>query len=907
VTVRSPAPRSWRLLRAALSLIGLALLATACEQESDPLDVVPPAAPVAALIRVSAPDGAGLLTVTGEPGAVEAGATVRASNVTSAGATVSAGAGGNGAFSLQLEGELLHVVRLRALDEAGNQSTFTDIVAGAPFTLAAVSGDGQSGTVGEALPAPLVFALTDGGGEAVVGVSIVFELATGSGAFAPSTATTDGGGQVSSVLTLGTVAGPLSILPRGAALAIDEVAGMSAIALPGPAAALVWTAGDGQKDAPGETLLGALVVQVQDSYGNGVAGLALSLAASGGGSASPDAGVSDAQGRLSSAWTLGGGLGGQTLTASAAGLADAEANAEADAAPTISAVNPITPVDPGDLLAIDGDNFCAMPAYNDLRLDALPLEVVAASETHLGARVPAGTPAGTYTLGLSVGHQAAPETFAVEVIQPLGEVEDHPLVAGSVAVELALPGTASRYAMIPYNLDYWAPEETDYVYGEEGYGIDAAAFARSGRAAAADPVGDFHRRLLSYRGDAAYTGERAARAAAQALGDRESFVCLNTAFGSTTNPASYSTITATLRYTGTHTLIYVDDDTPAANLPQTNLNTLGNRFDQFDYATDVAAFGQPSDVDANGKVVILLSPVVNAMTTGDIAPAYIGGFFNAIDLDIWTNIAGTSNHGEFFYAIVPDPSGQFSPVQHPINATIESLQSIFAHEFQHMINTGQRYILQGAPNSPDEQLWLNEGLSHLAENLCGYDAQNAARVKLYLHGQAHSGISLVQGPATLAERGAAYLFCRYLADRWPGDAFTRSLIGGPAAGPANVAQATGASFAQLFKDWAAAIYLDDRDLDGDGQPDDLGAAYRFTSHNLRTDFPYAGGPAEPLSIPTLYAQDPSWSSSLAPTAMEFLHVGVAAGQQPPAGGILPLQLSGPSNGALGVLLIRVAH
>lgn len=901
----SSAPRTWRRLRAALSLLALALLATACEKQSEALDVVPPAAPAAALIRVSAPDGAGLLTVTGEPGAVEASATVRASNVTSAGPTISANAGGNGAFTLQLAGALLDVVRLRALDAAGNQSSFTDIVAGAPFTLAGLSGDGQSGTVGEALAAPLVFALTDGGGDPVVGVSIVFELAAGAGAFAPSAATTDANGQVSSVLTLGTEAGTLSILPRGATLDIDTVEAMSATALPGPPAALVWTAGDGQKDAPGETLLAPLVVQVQDGYGNGVSGLALSLAASGGGSASPEAGNSDAQGRLSSAWTLGGGLGSQTLTASAAGLADAAATAEADGPPSISAVNPITPVDPGDLLAIDGDNFCETPAYNDLRLDALPMEVVAASETHLGARVPAGTPAGVYTLSLRVGHQEAPETFAVEVIQPLGEVEDHTFVAGSVQLELALPGTTSRYALIPYNLDYWSPEETDYVYGEEGYGIDAAAFARSGRVAAEDPVGDFHRRLLAYRGEGAFTGERAERAAAPALGDRESFVCLNTATGSTLNPASYSAITATLRYTGTHTLIYVDDATPAGNLPPADLNTLGNRFDQTDYGIDVAAFGQPSDVDENDKVVILLSPVVNAMTTWNDG-SYIGGFFNAIDLDIWYNIAGTSNHGEFFYAIVPDPDGDFS-IPHSIAATVASLQSIFAHEFQHMINTGQRYILQGDLNSPDEQLWFNEGLSHLAENLCGYDDQNEARVGLYLHGQAHTGISLVQGPATLAERGAAYLFCRYLADRWPGAAFTRSLIGGPAAGPANVAQATGASFAQLFKDWAAAIYLDDRDLDGDSQPDDLGVAYRFTSHNLRTDFPYPGGPAEPLSIPNLYANDPSWSGSLAPTAMEYLHVGIAAGQQPPAGGILELQLSGPSNGAMGVLVVRVAH
>ncbi|MBM4118292.1 hypothetical protein FJ251_11240, partial [bacterium] len=748
--VRRPLLR--HLLRGCLPLLLLGLGA-ACEKKSEAIDVVPPTAPVAALIRVSAPDGQGMLTITGQAGAVEGGATVRASNLGSAG-TAAGAAGGNGAFALRLAGELLDTIRLRAEDAAGNLSSFTDLVAGAPFRLAALAGDGQSGAVGEALPEALVFALTDGDGAPVAGVEIVFVLDEGSGSFDPATDSTDAAGQVSTQLTLGTAADTLVIRPRGASLDIDEVEAMGARALPGPPAALVWAAGSGQKDAPGETLLAPLRVEAQDVYGNGVPGVAIALAAAAGGSVLPAAGQTGAAGELAAAWTLGPALGEQSLTASAAGLADAAAQKTADLPPTISAVNPITPVDPGDLLTISGDNFCPTPAYNELRLGTLAMEVVAASETHLGARVPAQMPPGIYDLTLSVGHQAAPESFAVEVIQPLGEVEDHPFTAGAATVELALPETTSRYALIPYNLEYWDPQDTGYAYGEDGYGVEGLAFRRSRAASSPDPVLDFHRRLLEYRGDAPFRGERRARSAAVALGERATFVCLNTAFGSTTNPASYTSVTATLRYTGTHTLIYVDDDTPPANLPQPNLNTLGNRFDQVDYGVEVAAFGQPSDRDANGKVIVLLSPVVNAMTTWNDG-SYIGGFFNAIDLDIWTNIPGTSNHGEFFYAIVPDPTAQFSPVAHPVEATISSLQSIFAHEFQHMINTGQRYILQGNASSPDEQLWLNEGLSHLAENLCGYDAQNTERVKRYLHGGAHGEISLTQGPATLAERGAA--------------------------------------------------------------------------------------------------------------------------------------------------------
>ncbi|MCB9513849.1 MAG: IPT/TIG domain-containing protein [Candidatus Latescibacteria bacterium] len=904
------------ILRTLLAALSLAVLGLACEKTTTPVDVVPPGAPVAALITVSAPSG-GMLTVTGQPGAVEGSATVRATNQTSGGDPVMASAGGNGAFSLQLPGGLLDVVRLRAVDEAGNVSTYTDLVSGAPFALAATSGLGQTGVVGSTLAEPLVFTLTDGGGAPVEGVEIVYALETGDGSFDPETVSSGPDGRVSSVLTLGTAAGALSVRPHAVGLTLDSVTPIAATATPGPPVSLVWAEGDGQKDAPGETLLGALRVEAQDSYGNAVAGQALTVVAGQGGSVSPTGGTTDADGGLDCSWTLGGSLGTQQLTASATGLPDGVAQAVADDAPTLTSVNPTTPVDPGDLLTLDGDNFCETEAFNTVLLGATPMTVVAASETHLSVRVPSGVLPGVYALSLSVGHQTAPQTYDVEVVQPLGGVEDHPFVGGAANVQLALPGSSTRYVMIPYNLDYWPAGEPagwvgpqpDYTYGQDGYGVDAVALARgaAGERADDDPVWDFHRRLLTTRGEGPYTGERVVRDREAPLGDRVAFVCL-AVNGNTLDPANYVTVNATLRYTGTHTKIYVDDDTPAAYVPATAINALGAAFDQEDYVTDVAAFGEPSDIDGDGKVTVLLSPVVNGLTTWNDG-SYIGGFFNSIDLDIWFNVPGTSNHGEFFYAIVPDPgpNPQFSPVAHEIDATIESLKSIFAHEFQHMISAGQRYILQGDLNSPDEELWFNEGLSHLGEDLCGYTAQNVARVKIYLHGGAHRFWSLVQGPATLAERGASYLFCRYLADRWTGDSFTRSLIGGPEAGPANVAQATGETFEQVFKDWTAAIYLDDRDLDGDGFADDLGPVYRFTSHNIRTDFPYSGGPSEPLAIVQLTADDPAYSSTLAPSAMDYLEIGVAGGQSPPPGGTLDLHFTGAGDGPMGVQIIRIAH
>jgi len=891
----------------------LLLLAVGCSEDTI-VDIIPPNPPVASLLRASGPAAQGKVTVSGETGAVEGDATVEVYNQNpGVDEIVTGSAAGNGSFSVQIEGGYFDRFGVSAIDAAGNRSTTSYVTSGAPFTLRAIGGGGQTGVVTNALPLLLVFRVEDGFGDPVEGIGVEFLLSAGEGEFSPAEATSDASGEVSTELTLGETAGELIVEPAGTELSFDTVETLSATAEAGPPAALVWIEGSGQKDGPGNTLLVPLVVQVQDAYGNGVTGVAITLDASAhGGSTTPGGGDSDSGGLLVCHWTLGPANGVQSLLAQSAGLADAVASAEADDQPTITNINPDPAVlDPLELLDVYGDNFCETDQYNSLVLtgvvaDVVELEVVQAEEDHLKARIPAGTGAGLYTLSLSVGQQAAPETFPVEIALPLGEVVDYSFGSAGTDVEIVVPSASSSYALIPYSSKYWEPEYP-YEYSYYSYSIGAGALPTpSSPLREENPAEAFHRRLLSPRPSGppplALPATRGGGISA-----RETFLCLNDPYASVSDPGAYTSVTANLRYTGQHTLIYVDVDTPEANLPQARIDEIGARFDDVDHDTDVMHFGAETDIDSNGKVMVLLSPVVNALSSTSDGSWYIGGFFNPADLDVWWSTPGISNHGEIFYAIVPDPTGQWSPIHHPVLATVAAIKSILAHEFQHMINMGQRHLIQGNLNTPQEELWLNEGLSHLAEGFCGYDDQNTARVKLYLHGDGPSLTSLVQGPANLAERGASYLFCRYLEDRWNGTSL--DLIGGPEAGPANVAQAiagAGLDFDQVFKDWAAAIYLDDRDLDGDGTPEDLGPAYRFTSHNLRTDFPPQGG-SESLSIPTLHFHDPIMNGSLAPTGLDYLHIDVANGQSPPPGGTATLSFSGSDFAEMGVLVIRRTH
>jgi hypothetical protein len=78
---------------------------------------------------------------------------------------------------------------------------------GPATSIAPFSGDGQSGTVGTALPLPFVVIVRDANNNPVSGVSVTFAVTSGGGALSVTTTTTGSDGKASTVLTLGTTVG----------------------------------------------------------------------------------------------------------------------------------------------------------------------------------------------------------------------------------------------------------------------------------------------------------------------------------------------------------------------------------------------------------------------------------------------------------------------------------------------------------------------------------------------------------------------------------------------------------------------------------------------------------------------------------------------------------------------------
>ena len=94
----------------------------------------------------------------------------------------------------------------------------------------------------------------------------------------------------------------------------------------------------------------------------------------------------------------------------------------------------------------------------------------------------------------------------------------------------------------------------------------------------------------------------------------------------------------------------------------------------------------------------------------------VAGFFFAGDLDPTT--ASQFNHGEIFYSVVADPDSTLSCAHSA--AQVNNLTPVsFVLEFQHMISFNQHVLLRGGTT---EATWLNEGISHFAEEVAGRQA-----------------------------------------------------------------------------------------------------------------------------------------------------------------------------------------
>lgn len=184
-----------------------------------------------------------------------------------------------------------------------------------------MSGDHQSGTVGEELGDPFVVLVTDPEDRPVAGVEVAFVPPEG-GDFAPNdTMLTGSDGKATVRYRLSTAAGDQVIEARAKPVveSPDLTTTITASASPEAAVSLVVAGGDGQVGVVSTALPESLAVRALDRFGNGVAGVEIHWSASGG-SVSPETVVTGGDGRAAAERVIGDSPGSYSTTAEAVGL-----------------------------------------------------------------------------------------------------------------------------------------------------------------------------------------------------------------------------------------------------------------------------------------------------------------------------------------------------------------------------------------------------------------------------------------------------------------------------------------------------------------------------------------------------------------------------------------------------------
>ena len=323
------------------------------------------------------------------------------------------------------------------------------------------------------------------------------------------------------------------------------------------------------------------------------------------------------------------------------------------------------------------------------------------------------------------------------------------------------------------------------------------------------------------------------------VGNVRSFVvCANQSCSDTVR------IGARAQAVGSNVAIYIDTLSPVpggnAGFSQAQLDSFVQVFSSRIYPIDVQTFGAVSDLDSNGVVIMLMTPVVNALVsrTDCEQNGFIAGFFYAGDL--YPGLSQLYNNGEVYYSVVPDPDSVVS-CAHSVTSVERFVPPTFAHELEHMINFGQHVLVR---QQGQEEGWLDEGLARYAEELAArsflpgdtatfhsylvfgdlYDAYQ------YFLNPGGSYLLLVDDNGTLAESGASWLFVRYLVDQY-GPAIAGQLVQSGYTGPGNIVARTGApNFQLLATDWALANWVSD--LPGFAAPTTL----KYTSWSFRAVF-----------------------------------------------------------------------
>jgi len=284
---------------------------------------------------------------------------------------------------------------------------------------------------------------------------------------------------------------------------------------------------------------------------------------------------------------------------------------------------------------------------------------------------------------------------------------------------------------------------------------------------------------------------------ADTIGTRRNFYVYNLTTG------QFDYIVAELRAIGNLTQVWVDTtELSNGHVSQVEvdaiLNALENQTPSASrdpnkgiVSLDHQYFGNPPNKDGDGKTDFLITDIKDGWQPGG---SYVAGFFFSWDQ---TDSAG-SNRRDMLY-IDSYPGIYYNNTRDP-----QRPLSTLAHEYQHLIHYNY---------DRDEATFVNEGLSEVAEVICGYPLRvplryfNNTDVPLFDWNNISGNV--------LADYERAALFTLYYTEQL-GDDVLKQIVQEPANGTTgydNVFSRKGKNFIQILTNWFVANYLKDKNVD----------------------------------------------------------------------------------------------
>jgi hypothetical protein len=208
---------------------------------------------------------------------------------------------------------------------------------------------------------------------------------------------------------------------------------------------------------------------------------------------------------------------------------------------------------------------------------------------------------------------------------------------------------------------------------------------------------------------------------------------------------------------GAHCIVYGDS---LKKISQATAEAIVKEYEEKIYPPMYEVFGDPPDIDNNGKVILLLLDILDGYIDSG---GYVAGYFSQYHMMSSSGAPNSNEADMLFLDIFPgDPQS-------------DTFYATIAHELQHLIDFGK---------TSSRDLWINEGLSLSAEYL--YGGQRQDRLDLYNHAEAY-GLAIPYGNTffvwngyweaqgdSLSNYATAYLFFQWLRLQAKGKG-----IGGP--------------------------------------------------------------------------------------------------------------------------------